>query len=77
MKDKIGLAVYFQEHAPPEFRNILLRRSINALVRGGFETMDDLVAASPETLARVRNLGAKSLALVYLLREQYMAKKTS
>jgi len=39
-------------------------RVANALVRSGFETVDDLVKAKREALVKVRNLGEKSVKIV-------------
>ena len=40
-------------------------RIANALRMAGYETMAELVAASPEDLAKVKNLGEKSLKIIY------------
>ncbi len=75
MSDKpISVADYFVEHTPAPQRCFLMRRSINALVRGDIKTMDVLALVTPRRIARVRNLGGKCLELVLMLREQYIEK---
>jgi len=39
-------------------------RIANALLKGGYETVEDLIKAKPEDLSKVRNLGQKSLKIV-------------
>ncbi|MBI4058949.1 DNA-directed RNA polymerase subunit alpha [Candidatus Microgenomates bacterium] len=39
-------------------------RIANALVRGGYENVGQLVSANPQELARVRNLGEKSIKVI-------------
>jgi DNA-directed RNA polymerase alpha subunit len=48
-----------------------LVRAINSVMRARIDTMDELICKTPEELAKIRNAGAKSLELIYLLREKY------
>lgn len=41
-------------------------RVANALIKAGYETVEDLVAAKKEDLVKVRNLGEKSLKIITL-----------
>ncbi|GHU80504.1 hypothetical protein FACS1894191_5930 [Clostridia bacterium] len=50
-------------------------RAINALMRGGYETMSKLCAAPEERLKKVRNLGEKCFALALAMREQYASEQ--
>jgi DNA-directed RNA polymerase subunit alpha len=65
----MDIKTYFSEHQPKAPR--ITVRCINALVRGGINTMDELCERSDEQLMRVRNLGAKCFEHSVLLREQY------
>ncbi|GHU79783.1 hypothetical protein FACS1894191_3380 [Clostridia bacterium] len=49
-------------------------RAINALMRGGYETMSKLCAAPEEKLKQTRNLGEKCFALALAMREQYASE---
>ncbi|MDR2558559.1 MAG: hypothetical protein LBC86_03310 [Oscillospiraceae bacterium] len=75
MKKHIELEVYFKEHAPSTEYNKLTVRTINALVRGGIVTMDELCAASAEKLTRVRNLGEKCLQMALFMRDKHESEK--
>ena len=66
---------YFTQHTPEEHRKFLLNRTINCLVRGRIETMDQLCAMSTERLYRVRNAGDKCVWLMLLVRDKYMAER--
>ena len=76
MKQEIGISTYFFEHAPSTELHSLTRRAVNALVRGGIETMDMLCEAAPEKLLRIRNMGVKSLELSLIMRDKYAKDKT-
>jgi DNA-directed RNA polymerase alpha subunit len=75
LEQQIKLKEYFKEFAPSTEYNKLTVRTINALVRGGIETMDDLCAASVERLTRVRNLGDKCLEMALFMRDKYESEK--
>ena len=62
---------YFTEHAPEQNRV----RTINCLVRGGINTMDELCGASTEQIDRIRNMGVKTRELALAMRDKYIAEK--
>jgi len=66
---------YIHENAPADFPQAITNRVINALKRGGIETMRELSALSIEELSRIRSIGGKSLALVLLMRKKYMSEQ--
>ncbi len=73
--EKTDLYTYFSQHSPPGLRNDLVNRAKNALLRGDIKTMEALAQLTPNELARVRNLGAKSLEVALIMREQYIMDK--
>ena len=56
----VSIGDYFNERCPREAQNGLLKRAVNGLMRGNIETMSGLAAASPEEIAKIRNIGANS-----------------
>ena len=73
MNQNKDISTYFNAHtpraapgAPPP-----LVRTTNAVIRSGINTMDELLAKTPEELLRIRNAGVKCLELIYLMREKY------
>ncbi len=66
--------VYFAKHGPALASPHLLVRTLNGLERIHITTMDELANTSHKTLANIRNIGPKSLALALLLRERYRAE---
>ncbi|GHV42608.1 hypothetical protein FACS1894187_24960 [Synergistales bacterium] len=73
MSQDVDVGTYFMRSAEP-VKGITVR-AINALVRGGFETMNKLCAAPEERLKKVRNLGEKCFALALTMREQYASEQ--
>ena len=70
-KQAIDVGVYFALHAPlTEYASVRIR-AVNALVRGGISTMDELCGASAEEIEKIRNLGERSLKLALIMREKY------
>jgi len=59
------------EHAPSN----LMVRIVNGLKYARIESMSALCAKSPDEIRRVRNLGVKSLAVVFRAREQFMVER--
>jgi len=74
MKQYIEIRTYFKKHASSTEYIKLTVRTINALMRGGIETMDELCSISEENLARVRNLGTKCLEMALFMRDKYKAE---
>ncbi|MCL2696446.1 MAG: hypothetical protein FWE74_00020 [Oscillospiraceae bacterium] len=75
MEQHIELEKYFKKHAPSTVYHKLTVRAINALVRGGITTMDELCSVSVEKLNRVRNLGEKCLEMALFMRNKYESEK--
>ena len=50
-------------------------RAMNALVRGGIATMEELCIIPDEKLRRVRNLGDKCFELSHAMRDMYLVSK--
>ncbi len=71
-KDSGTIRVFFAKHGPCIDSPHLLVRAINGLERIHIKTMDELENTSPDELARIRNIGAKSLCLILNLCEQYI-----
>ena len=69
-----SISDYFAKHASKSEYAHLSKRASNALERGGIRTMDALAHATKEEITRVRNIGEKCLALVFMLRGQYAAE---
>ena len=67
---------YLEKIAPELGMDSLLIRTTNALVRGGINTMKKLSEADEEKLARVRNMGEKTLAFALLARDRYRIENT-
>ena len=70
MKQDIDVTMYFTTHGR-DAPNGVLKRTVNGLIRGGIYTMGELLNKTPEELARVRNIGAKCLEFIYLMRDRY------
>jgi DNA-directed RNA polymerase alpha subunit len=73
MTHDTDIRTYFNTHAPraaPGEPSPVVR-AVNAVLRARVETMDELLAKTPEELTRIRNAGAKSLELIYLMRDKY------
>ena len=70
MKSDVYVQAYFTEHAPEENRV----RTINCLVRGGINTMDELCEASMEKIDLIRNMGVKTRELALAMRDKYIAE---
>ena len=73
MNQDIDIRTYFNAHAPrgdPGAPPPLVRTT-NAVIRSGINTMDELLAKTPQEIARIRNAGEKCLELIYLMREKY------
>jgi DNA-directed RNA polymerase alpha subunit len=70
MKQNIDVRTYFSQHDDSE-SNISVR-SVNALIKGGINTMDELCAADIQKIKKIRNLGDKCLEYVLMIREKYM-----
>ena len=70
MNQDIDISTYFTTHSR-DASGGFLKRTGNLLMRGGINTMDELLSKTPGELARVRNVGAKSLELVPLMRDMY------
>ncbi|MDR0286257.1 MAG: hypothetical protein LBI03_00885 [Clostridiales bacterium] len=70
MKQNIDVRAYFNQHEDSESN--LSVRSINALIKGGINTMDELCAADIKKIRKIRNLGDKCLEYVLMIREKYM-----
>jgi DNA-directed RNA polymerase alpha subunit len=66
---------YFLQSAEP-VKDVTVR-AINALMRGGIETMGDLTRAAPEDIAKRRNLGVKCLELALAMREKFIAENNT
>jgi len=67
----VDVNAYFARHAPfTEYASVRVR-AVNALVRGGISTMDELCGASAEDIKKIRNLGERSLKLALIMREKY------
>ena len=73
-KDSISVSEYFNSRSRDAPESVVTC-AINGLVRGRVETMEQLLGKTPEELARVRNIGVKSLELILSLRDQYAAEK--
>jgi len=71
------IQIFFAKHAPSTKLHSLKRRAVNALVRGGIESMDMLCDTPIEKLERIRNLGTKSLELTILMRQKYLEQKSN
>jgi len=68
------IETYIREYTPSELESVAHRAAL-AMRRAGIETMSALCAHSEEELKRIRNMGAKSVALALLMRERYAAEK--
>jgi len=75
MRQHIEIQEYFKKHALSTKYHKLTIRAINALMRGGIETMDELCSASIEELIRVRNLGEKCFEMALFMRDKYETEK--
>ena len=73
MNQDIDIRTYFKENAPRDDPSSPppLVRAVNAVMRASINTMDELLAKTPEELLRIRNAGEKCLELIYLMREKY------
>ena len=71
MDSTTDLMTFFRQHAPKDNRT----RTMNALVRGGINTMGELCTIPDEKLRRVRNLGIKCYELSHAMRDMYLADK--
>lgn len=65
------VASFFSEHKPQVNKGMLVRIT-NGLIRSRVETMDALCAMPPEQIQNLRNLGEKSIAVIFKMREQYI-----
>jgi len=65
---------FFTEHSPKVDKS-LPARIINGMMRSRIETMDALCAMSPERIYMLRNIGAKSAAVILKIREKYMQEQ--
>ena len=63
---------YFSAHGPHDAPNGATTRASTSLRRIGIETMRQLADATPEMIARARNMGGKTLPVALALREKYM-----
>ena len=52
----------------------LTQRAIYALCRNGITTLDELMAASPETIRQTRNIGEKTFGLIMRVRNEGVTK---
>ena len=62
---------YFSEHAPLDAPKGATARASSSLRRSGVETMRQLAETSPSTIARIHNIGSKTLAVALDMREKY------
>lgn len=70
------LNTYFREHAPAMIDNAkkdLIKRAIGVLSRRNIVTMEALCAATVGELMKVHKVSRKTIGLVFLMREKYMA----
>ena len=73
MKKNIDVQTYFSQHEDSE--STISTRAVNALTKGGINTMDELCAADTKKIKKIRNLGDKFFEYVLTMREKYMADK--
>jgi DNA-directed RNA polymerase alpha subunit len=66
MKRDMDIQTFFNKY-PSE----ITVRCVNAIIRSGIDTMDELCEKDEEQLRRIRNLGAKCLAHTLIMREKY------
>ena len=73
MEKNIDVQAYFELH-DDSVSNISVR-AVNALIKGGINTMDELCATDMKKIKKIRNLGDKCFEYVLMMRENYMADK--
>ena len=74
MDKVIDIRSYFTENTPGKFQGVsVMNTAISSLLRAGVDNMDALCAMPEKDVALVRNIGAKRLELVLLLRDRYAA----
>jgi DNA-directed RNA polymerase alpha subunit len=71
----MDVRTYFNRHRPG--KPDITIRCINAIMRSGIETMDDLCEKDEEQLMRIRNFGQKCLEHTITLREKYALEKNN
>ena len=74
--NKDTILVFFAKHGLEFGSSRLLVRALNGLERIHITTMSELANTAPETIAKIRNIGPKSLELILLLSDLY-SKKSS
>ena len=65
---------YFLAHAPQDAPKGIAARAASGLRRRGIETMRQLAETSPSTIARIHNIGGKTLAVALDMREKYVVE---
>ena len=73
MEKNIDVREYFEQQDASG--TTISVRSVNALIKGGINTMDELCAADVKKVKKIRNLGDKCFEYVLTMREKYMADK--
>jgi hypothetical protein len=71
----MDIRTYFGRHRPG--KPDITIRCINAIMRSGIETMDELCGKDEEHLMRIRNFGQKCLEHTLALREKYALEKNN
>ena len=65
---------YFSAHGSRDAPRGAATRAATSLRRAGIETMSQLAEATPEQIARARDMGGKTLPVALDMREKYMAE---
>ena len=73
MKQNIDVRAYFEQH--DDLESTISVRSVNALIKGGINTMDELCTADMKKVKKLRNLGDKCFDYVSMMREKYMGEQ--
>jgi len=73
MTKDIDVRTYFERHEDSE-SNISVR-AVNALIKGGINTMGELCAADEKKIKKIRNLGDKCFEYAQMMREKYTLEK--
>ena len=68
------IRAFFEANAA-EISRTDLNRTVSAITRPGIKTMEALCAMMPEQIGRIKNIGAKTLGIILIVRDKYLTEK--